>query len=249
MQKPTKIQKRHRKLKRNLQMLLILTIAIIMLVFSLNSRFFNIKKINIKGNSNLTREKILHTSSINSGENIFRISTKEAEENISKLPYTKFVNIKRNLPKEIDIEIVERKDKVLIRNISTYYVIDDEGYILKQIDTNKGGLPVVFGLETDKIDIGDNLFTNLEFEEFEDFIIEGENLEILSMMDRIEVDSEEDVNILINDSIDVAFGPLDDVKYKLTLLSEILSHSKDNEITINQIFMNRGEHPIIVVDE
>ncbi|MDR7870080.1 MAG: FtsQ-type POTRA domain-containing protein [Tissierellaceae bacterium] len=249
MQKPTKIQNKHRRLKRVLSILLIIAITTILVVFSLNSDVFNIRKINIKGNYNINKEKILHTSSISIGENIFRISTKDAEECISKLPYVKKVTVKRSLPKGINIEIIERENKLLIKNISMYYVIDDEGYILNQIDKNIEGLPVVFGLKTDKIDIGDNLFLNLGFEEFEDFITEGENLGILSKMERIDIDSEDNVNITINNGIDIAFGKLDNVEYKLRLLNEILIHSNENDILIKKIIMNRGGNPILVVDD
>lgn len=249
MQKPTRIQKKHRRLKRLLSFLLILAIMVLLTSFSLNSSFFNISKINIKGISNLNRDNILHTSSINIGENIFRVSTRDAEENILQLPYTKSVTVKRSLPNNINIEITEREDKLLVRNISSYFLIDDEGFILNQIDTNLESLPVVFGLKTDKIDIGDNLFSNLEIEEFEEFVKVSLDLDILSKIERLELNSEENVKILINNGIDVAFGSLNNVEYKLRLLSEILDNSKDNEIVIKRILMDRGEHPIVVVDE
>lgn len=249
MHKSTKIQKKHRRFKRLLSLLLIITVVILLIIFSLNSEIFNIDKIDIIGNIKIDKEKILHISSINIGENIFRISTKDAKESILRLPYIKSVMVKRNLPNKINIEVVEREDKLLINNISMYYVIDDEGYILNQIDTNIESLPVVFGLKTDKIDIGENLFMRLELEEFEEFIKESENLGILSIMGRIDIESEENINIKLNNGIDIAFGGLDNIKYKLRLLDEILIYSSKNNIVINKIVMDRGEHPIIVVDD
>lgn len=228
---------------------MVITIIVILITFSLKSDFFNINKINIKGNSNISYEKLLHTSSIIQGENIFRISSKDAEQNILKLPYVKSVIIKRKLPKGIDIEVVERKDKLLIKNISMYHVIDEEGFVLNQVDSNNNDLPVVLGLKTDKIGIGDNLFLELGLHEFDELIIEGEKLDLLGITTRINIDSQENVNILINNGINVAFGPLNNVKYKIRLLNEILVHSKDNDILIDKIIMDRGEHPIIVVDD
>lgn len=243
------IGKKHRRFRIILNSLLILTIIIILMVISLNSEFFNIDKINVQGNKKISKEKIIHTSLINLGENIFRISIEGAEENILELPYIKSVEISRSLPKGIDIHIVEREEKVLVKNISIYYVIDEEGYLLDQIDSNNESLPVVFGLKTDKIDLGDNIFLDLELEEFEDLIKEAENLRILSMIDKIIIESEEDVNISLYNGIDVAFGALDNVEYKLRLLDEILNHSDENNILINRIIMNRDEHPIIVIDD
>ena len=249
MQRPTKIQKRQRKVRAILSFALAITVIVILITFCLRSDFFNINKINIKGNSNISKEKLLHTSSIIQGENIFRISTKDAEANIKKLPYVKSVEVKRKLPKGIEIEVIERKDKLLIKNISMYHVIDEEGFVLKQVDLNNEDLPVVLGLKTDKIGVGDNLFLELDLHEFDEFIIEGENLDLLGIITRINIDDQENVNILINNGIDVAFGPLNNVKYKIRLLNEILGHSKDNDILVDKIIMDRGEHPIIVVDD
>lgn len=249
MKKSTKIQKKQRRFRIILNSLLILTITIILMVISLNSEFFNIDKIKVQGNKKISKEKIIHTSLIHLGENIFRISIEDAEENILELPYIKSVDIGRSLPRGIDVHLVEREDKVLVKNISMYYVIDEEGYLLDQIDSNNESLPVVFGLKTDKIDVGDNIFLELELEEFEDLIKEAENLRILSMIDKIIIESEEDVNISLYNGIDVAFGALDNVKYKLRILDEILAHSDENNILINKIIMNKDEHPIIVIDD
>ena len=249
MQKTTKIQKRQRRLRRLLSFILAITIIVILVGFFLRSDFFNINNISIEGNSNISKEKLLHISSIIEGENIFRISTKTAKENIMKLPYVKSVQIKRKFPKEIEIEVVEREEKLLVKNISMYYVVDEEGHVLNEIDSNIENLPVVLGLKTDKIVLGDNLFLNLELEEFEDFIVEGDKLNILSDMESIDIDTEGNVNISIKKGIDVAFGPIDNVKYKIRLLNEILVHSKENEIFISKIIMDKGEHPIIVVDD
>lgn len=249
MQKTTKIQRQQRRFKRLLSFILAITIIVICVGFFLRSDFFNIDNISIEGNSNISKEKLLHISSIIKGENIFRISAKTAKENIMKLPYVKSVHIKRKFPKEIEIEVVEREEKLLVKNMSMYYVVDEEGYVLNEIDSNIENLPVVLGLKTDKIVLGDNLFLNLELEEFEDFIVEGDQLNILSEMENIDIDAEGNVNISIKKGIDVAFGPIDNVKYKIRLLNEILVHSKENEILISKIIMNKGEHPIIVVDD
>lgn len=249
MQKPTRIQRKQKRLRVLFSFVIAITVAIILIGFSLKSDFFNINKINIKGNLNIPKEKLLHNSAIISGENIFRISTDDAEKNILEIPYAKSVEVKRKLPREIDIEVVEREEKLLVKNISMYYVIDEEGFVLNQLDSNDKDLPVVLGLKTDKIDIGDNLFTNLDLLEFEYFIKEGESLDLLSIINRINIDNNENLNIMINNGIDVAFGTLDNVKYKVRLLNEILVYSRDNDILVNKIIMDRGEHPIIVVDD
>ncbi|MFY9214744.1 MAG: cell division protein FtsQ/DivIB [Tissierellaceae bacterium] len=248
MRASSRIEKKHKRFKRLVSLILIISILTILLVFLLNSNYFNIDKITIKGNEKITKEKLLHTSSINFGENIFRISTRQAEESIRKLPYVKTVKIRRELPRTISIEVVEREEKVLLKDISMYYILDEEGYLLGNTDSNNDNLPVILGLKTERIDPGDNLFANMEVKELEDLIKESEYLNLLKEIEAIEIENQKNVNILINNGINVAFGPLSNVKYKVGLLSEIFNHSKENEIEIREIIMNRGEHPIIVTD-
>ena len=152
------------------------------------------------------------------------------------------------MPRTISIEVVEREEKVLLKAISMYYILDEEGYLLGNTDSNNDNLPVILGLKTERIDPGDNLFANMEVKELEDLIKESEYLNLLKEIEAIEIENQKNVNILINNGINVAFGPLSNVKYKVGLLSEIFNHSKENEIEIREIIMNRGEHPIIVTD-
>ncbi len=59
----------------------------------------------------------------------------------------------------------------------------------------------------------------------------------------------DDIKIKLNNGIDIVFGNLDNVKYKLNLLNEILEHITENEIKCSKIIMNKGSHPIIVTDD
>ena len=97
MQKETRIQRKHRRLRIFLNLIMIMSITIILTSFALHSKLFNIENITIKGSKKIPREKILHTIGFNKGENIFRIRIKEAEEKLSKLSYVDEVKIRRIL--------------------------------------------------------------------------------------------------------------------------------------------------------
>jgi len=249
VQKETRIQRKHRRLRIFLNLIMIMSITIILTSFALHSKLFNIENITIKGSKKIPREKILHTIGFNKGENIFRIRIKEAEEKLSKLSYVDEVKIRRIFPREVEIDILERKDRVLIKHISMYYIINEEGYVLRETDSNLEALPIVLGLKTDRIELGENLFSKLELETFEDFIKESHRLDILIKMAIIDMNRVEDMKITLKDGISVAFGPMNNVKYKLRLLKEILDHIEKNQLSVVKILMNRAEHPIIVTDD
>ena len=57
------------------------------------------------------------------------------------------------------------------------------------------------------------------------------------------------VNIKTNDDIKIAFGKLNNIRYRLNLLDSTLDYIKDEDISCTMILMDKGENPIIVTDE
>lgn len=249
MQNRTRIEKIHRIRRTILFLILFMAILSVGGFFLLNSNIFNITEIKILGNNKLDKEEIIRRSQINKAESIFNTRISRAIENISKLPYIKEVEIRRSLPQTIEIQVTEREGKILLKNISMYILIDDEGYILEKKDIIAEELPVLTGLKLIDIHEGDNIFAEIEQEEIIDLIKEGNRLNLLGKIDEINVDSIDDIEINLNSGIDVAFGTLDNVKYKLDLLDEILKDIENKGINCKKIIMNNDSHPIIIVDD
>jgi len=226
----------------------VLTI-ILSYLFIFKTDFFILSDIVIIGNKKLKYESIVKASSCNIGENIFKIDTKKGEENIKLIPYIKDCRIKRQLPDKIIIEIKERKEIAAIEYLDYLVYIDNEGYIL-EIDTNDKGieLPVITGLNMVDYEEGDNIYQNDSTENIKEFMLYSEYLNILSTIDKIDFSNKEDIYIKLKGGTLVAFGPLNNVKYKLSFLNKILKDIDKKNIMAKQILFNKGENPIIVMD-
>lgn len=249
MRRATKIERRQRIRNILLNIFLFITIASLIFVIMFKSDFFRINNIQVIGNIELNEEDIIKHSQISIGENIFRLSKKDVEKNLKKLSYIKDVEIKRNLPANILINISEREEKALIKSISTYQIIDIEGYILKQTDVSDDNLPIILGLNIYDVSIGDNLFNTIDDEYLIDFFKEGDRLDLLRRIESVDLEYRNNINILLKDGIDIAFGKLDNVEYRLRLLDEILRDIEEKEINVEKILMNRGEHPVIITED
>lgn len=249
MGKLTRIEKKRKKKKFFFNFLILLIIGSFILLFSLKSSYFNIDKFQIEGNQKLTDDQIIKSSMINKGENIFRIDKKGGKSSIEKIPYIKSVDINRKLPNKVEIKIVERKAVLLIQKLSTFLAIDKEGLILEQIDENEEKLPVFIGLNVDNVDLRDNVFSTKLNNDIIELIQESLNLNLIDNFDKIDLKTKDNINIILKDEIFVAFGSLDNVKYKLRLLDEILKDTKDKNIEYKKIIMNKGENPILVTDD
>lgn len=249
MRKISRVEKKMKRRRMFFRLLLIIFLIFIMFVLALNTDIFIIDNIKVLGNNKISKDIIINASSINTGENIFKISTRTSKKTIENLPYVKEAEIKRKFPKGILIEIIERKEIVQIKEISSYGFIDIDGYILDIVDIQNDQLPLLLGFNIGNKKAGDNLFSQIEFEQKKEFISEGNSIKILQKMKEIDMADNNNVNILLNNSIPVAFGTLDDVKYKLNLLNEILIDIEKKQIPCKMILMNKGENPIIVLNE
>ncbi len=249
MRKISRVERKMRRRRLLFRIFLLGLFVCVLIVLALNTELFIINNIEVMGNNKLSRENIIVGSFIKVGENIFKISTKDGEKNLSNLPYIKEVNIKRKFPKGIIIEVIERKEIFQIKNISSLALIDEEGYILDIIDNKNENLPLVNGLNIEDTKVGENIVISddmiLNFE----FIEEGQALGLLSKMKEVDMTDNDNINIELNNGILVAFGTINNVKYKLNLLNEIVKDIDKKGLSCKMILMDRGDNPIIVLNE
>lgn len=248
MKKLSRVEKKMRRRRFFFRFLLLIILIFSISVLALNSNFFVINNIKVIGNSKLTRDSIISESSIKIGENIFKVSTKVGKENLGKLSYVKDVKIKRKFPKEIIINITERKEIIQIKEIASFILVDIEGYVLDIVDTENQNLPQLIGLNIKDTKPGDNIFS-LEEDNGIELIKTGHAIKLLPQFKEINMEDDGNVNIVLFNGITVAFGTLDNVKYKLGLLDTIIKDVEKNQRPCTMIVMNKGDNPFIVVEE
>lgn len=243
-------KRRERNRKRILRLFLfVLTIlAIYLLLFKTD--LFNIKSIEVVGNQKLNEDQIIKASLCRRGENIFNISKKKGVESLMQLPYIKEANIERKLPDKLIIEVVERREIAIIPYIGSYIYIDEEGYILKIEGQNEEvDLLRIDGIKLENPNPGDNLFHLFENDSIMEFFTFGNSSNLLTLMKRVDFADKDNIIIDLIDGIKVAFGTLDDVKYKLSFLNKIIEDIREKDIKAKQILFDRGDNPIVVTDD
>lgn len=249
MREPTRVELKLRRKRRFFRFILLIAILTISALFMLKSDVFNVENYQVLGNYKLNGETIINASSINKGENIFKINKSQAEKNIMNLPYIKNVVIKRKFPRTIVFDIVERVGVLQTRSISTMLLVDIEGFVLEQLDSIDENIPIIMGFDINNIVLGDNIFIESKKEEIINFILQLNEAELLSESSKIDLTQLENINIEFISGISVAFGTLDNVKYKLSLLNEVLKDIEEKQIPCKMIIMNKGENPILVIDD
>ena len=249
MQKEPHTKKKRKKKNIFLRIIIIVVIFASIIVFAFNSSVFDIKELKIDGNKQLKKEIILKNSKIKKNTNIFKIRSQQVKNNIENNPFIKSTHIKRKLPNIIQIDVIERKKTFLFKSTSIFLAVDEEGVIVEVLEKRDKKLPLIKGFSTDFVELRKNVFNNKENTNLKVFISEAEKNKILTKIDEVDKDFANEVSIQLNSGISVAFGTLDNVKYKLSLLKEILEDVEERKIKKGKIVMNKGSHPILIIDD
>jgi len=246
MQKKKQVKKKKKRLSK---LLLFIIIIILSYLIVFKTDIFIVAEIVVEGNEKLSYEEVVKASTCNIGENIFKIDTKKGEDSLNLIPYVKSSKISRKLPDKILIEIEERKEVAVIQYLNLIYYIDIEGYILAiGENVNEVPLPKIKGIDMVSYGEGSNLYQEASMDNMEEFILYSENLNILKRIEEVDISNRDDIVIKLKDGILVAFGPLNNVKYKLSFLDGILDDVDKKGIEVKKILFDKGENPIIVMD-
>lgn len=127
-------KKKKRKKKRYLLKFFILTAVCVSLYFFLHSSVFNIRTIRVSGNGHISAEQVQEMAGLKNGINLFEFKSGVCEDKLLENPYIKNVNIRRKLPSEVHIQVVERQEKAVLQKDRQYIVIDMEGVVLRKAD-------------------------------------------------------------------------------------------------------------------
>lgn len=154
--------RKNKRIKICVKLLLLFAVVIGIIIYLMLSPIFNIKNINVVGNSSISSEQIISLSNIQKETNLYKVSNKDTISAIKENPYVKTVEIKRTLPDTITLVITERVATYMLEYGSSYAYIDNQGYILEISANPKEGLAKITGYETlqDEIVPGNRLCEN-----------------------------------------------------------------------------------------
>ena len=91
--------------------------------------FFKTESITVSGSGIYSQEQIVNASSINIGENLFLIDSKDASSRITtQLPYIYNVKIKKQLPATVKITVTDATAEFAIDNGNNTFILADDNY-------------------------------------------------------------------------------------------------------------------------
>ena len=233
-----KKQKKKKRIKSFLKWIIIITVILAGIILFLVSPLFNIKYIRVENNNIITTDEIISLSGIKKEENSFKINKFITENNIKKNAYIEDVEIKRELPDGIVINVKERIPTYLLEvEDSKYAYINNQGYIL-EISNMKLNLPIIKSYKTVEIVPGQRLIVE-DLEKLETVLKIMENAkanEISDLITQIDINDGSDIVLYLeSEGKTVYIGDATDINTKILLLKKCLEGEQGK---IGDIFLD-----------
>lgn len=238
-----------KKKKAILKIVKVLTLIIVIIGVSIYvalSPLFNIKEINVTGNSKLSKEEIISLSELKTDENTFKVSKKNIKNKVKANAYIENVKIRRKLPDKVKIIVVERVATYMIPFANSYIYINNQGYML-EITSQKAEMPAIVGISTPEEELheGQRLIS-------EDLVKLGEVLQIMEsananelvdLITKIDISNRQDyILTLEKEKKAIHLGDVSNLSTKMAYVKKILNDEKgvEGEILVNTDLTNKG---------
>lgn len=197
--------------------------------------FFKVEKVTVVGKTIYDNEKIIKTSGIKIGDNLFLTDKQKSADRIKQsLPYIGDVKISNKIPDEIVIDVKKTSEKCAVKNGETYVLTNERGKVLQvgvtDIDEK---LTMIFGGDVKKAEIGKNIeFKNKETYDLLDEIMSLVKKYNVKDITQVDISDKMDVKIVYQDRIDLLFGSFSQIDKKMKFAVEIIE--KEDERSKNQ---------------
>ena len=190
--------------------------------------FLNVKTITVNGSERYGYDEIMEYVPISEGDNIFSFEADAIEENIKRsLAYIGDVQIKRDLPTTVEVNIVEEKPYFAANLAGHTYLISSKLKVLEKVDAEtaeslelaelsfKSVRRCIVGREMEFVDERTLDALLMLYESFETNYIE-------TKINSVDIQSRFDIYINYDDRFDVYLGDTENIDIKIRFLVSII---------------------------
>lgn len=228
-------RRKRKKVLRIIKYLTLFAIIIGGIIYTLLSPIFNIKNIEVYGNSKISSDTIISLSGLKIDQNIFSFWTSDIRDAIKQNAYIDKVQISRKIPDKIEISVQERVTTYMLTLGNAYVYINNQGYIL-EITSKKLEVPVIIGYNTPAEEIVEgNRLNETDLEKLNDVLkimeatSSGES-EIDKLITQIDISDKNNYILdLSSEKKKIYLGDVTDLSTKVLWINKILKDEEKNE--------------------
>ena len=227
------------KVRKKAKVIFGIILFVVIIVLLLCSPIFDIKNIEVSGNTKNSTEKIISYSGLELNTNILKFNKGKIRENIKGNAYIEDVKITRKIPSTVQIEVNERQTKYMLQFADSYVYINNQGYML-EISNERLDVPILIGFTTDlsnikagnRINVSDLNKMNMVIKIYEAAKSNG----LGDLITKIDISNEKNYTIILEkEGKTVYLGDCSELNTRILYLKSILetSQGKSGELFLN----------------
>lgn len=243
------IRKRKKAILRRRLILFLIFIIAIMILLTLKTDYFLVKKIVVENNKIVSAEDIVESSGLSETSNILYINTKETKESIQNNAYIEKVNIKRQLPSTLIINVIEREAKYFISEDNNFYILDKNLNILEKRTDSGLNLIELKGIKLSEKEAGKIAIDNDRMVFFTSNFIDLMNTAIKPLNVNV-IDLTDTLNIKIHmANMIIKVGDEEELKQKINKVINILEMNPSYAQSKGYIDVSFSGNPVIYIQK
>lgn len=206
------------------------------------SPFFIVKSVSVRGLQQLDESSIIAHSGIRSGVNIFDVDVAQARQRLLKEPRLDTVRILRRWPARIEIIVQERVPVAMLAAADTLWLVDDKGVVLGN-STGEESLMVL----TYPTAISPVLGEALSPPALRAAAGLAGDLPVLLAVEMAEIRAlaVDNLELITRNGVVIYFGSWSETKLKYAVLTTLFAQISANDTQPTRIDVSRPETPVV----
>lgn len=220
-------------------------LVILFIYTCISSSIFELKQIDVDGNSKITKSDIIKIGDIETGKNIFKYNLNDVEKKLLVNPYIKYVKVSRKFPDKLVITIKENSEYAIIKEGASYIYIGENGLVLsEQKDIKNKNIPLVSGIEIKNKKLNTKIKINSDKSNY--IILAIDTLKKNNMSRKIESIkiNKNKMYMKTDDNTNIVLKIDEDIEYNINRLKPILVDLKSNNKKGGNIDLTSKEQAI-----
>ncbi|GIM31999.1 cell division protein FtsQ/DivIB [Paraclostridium bifermentans] len=220
-------------------------LVILFIYICISSSIFELKQIDVDGNSKITKSDIIKIGDIETGKNIFKYNLNDVEKKLLVNPYIKYVKVSRKFPDKLVITIKENSEYTIIKEGASYIYIGENGLVLsEQKDIKNKNIPLVSGIEIKNKKLNTKIKINSD--KSNDIILAIDTLKKNNMSRKVESIkiNKNKMYMKTDDNTNIVLKIDEDIAYNINRLKAILVDLKSNNKKGGNIDLTSKEQAI-----
>jgi len=244
------MDKRVRSKSRGLWAVFCILFVLVGVGIILYSTVFRLKRVQVLGTSYRTPKEVVAQAGIAEGDNILLLDEKLIREKINADRYLVFLDMQRDYPDGLILQVQERVPRVNIQSLGVQYTLDVEGMVLEQTQSLqlREGMIAVTGLDITSIASGRymTLRKDTQLTAYKKVLAELVLQETISQISELNLSNVDNLYLVSVDGFTVRLGDVSDIQAKIGSMRTVLSYLHANNLSKGSIDVSDPVQPTYI---